>query len=78
MNDIREKGYEVYLQALEIGSRGYISSDNEETLKSIHSMLHIQAPFKKFKMDIAKLSIISSFVIFQDRTNMGSPPYSSH
>ena len=75
LNDIREKGLEVYFLALEVGSRGYISQDNEKTLKSIHSMLFVKIPFKKFKSDISKLAIISSFVIFHAKSE---PQWDKH
>ena len=75
LNDIREKGNEVYFLALEVGSRGFISKDNEKTLKSIHSMLFIKTPFKKFKSDISKLAIISSFVIYHAKSE---PQWDKH
>ena len=75
VNDIRDKGYVVFFYALEIGSRGYISGDNEKTLRSIHSSSFIQTPFKKFKSDISKLAIISSFVIFHAKSE---PQWDTH
>ena len=75
LNDIRKKGCEVYFLALEVGSRGYISQENEKTLKSIHSMTFIKTPFKKFKTDISKLDIISSFVIFHAKSEPQWDPH---
>lgn len=68
VNDIREKGYDVLLLALEVGSRGYISCDNDNTLKSIHKIMCVQMPFKRFKSQICKLAVISSFVIYHAKS----------
>ena len=64
VNDILANGFDVTLLALEVGSRGYISCDNDKTLKFIHKSLFIQTPYRKFKSQVCKLSVISSFVIF--------------
>ena len=68
VNDIESNQYHVYLLALEIGSRGYISCDNDKTLKLIHKSLSVQTTYKTFKQNICKLAIISSFVIFHAKT----------
>ena len=75
IQDIKDKDFTVFLYALEIGSRGYISNDNEKTLRSIHSTMYIKTPFKKFKSNISKLAIISSFVIFHSKSE---PQWESH
>lgn len=75
VNDVKANGHEVYLYALEVGSRGYISQENEKTLKSIHSSLCIKIPFKKFKTDISKLAIISSFVIYHAKSEPQWDPH---
>ena len=44
-NDVRENGYEPILLALEIGSRGYISKDNNKILRTIHKSMRLDIPF---------------------------------
>ena len=68
VNDITNNNFEVSLLALEVGSRGYISCENDKTLRTIHKHLNIEAPYKKFKTNICKLAVISSFVIFHAKS----------
>ena len=51
----------------EIGSRGYISPDNHERLKNLHKFCKPNTKLKKFKENIAALSIYSSYAIFIGR-----------
>jgi hypothetical protein len=51
----------------EIGSRGYISPDNHERLKSLHKFCKPNTKLKKFKENISALSIYSSYAIFIGR-----------
>jgi hypothetical protein len=76
VTDITANGYDVTLLALEVGSRGYISCDNNETLQFIHKSSSVQIPYKAFKSQISKLSLISSFVIFHAKSQpqWESPP----
>ena len=62
--DIKSKGFECDIIALEIGSRGYVSPDNQQRLKSILKLCINSVSFKNFRDDLSKLSILSSFSIY--------------
>ena len=51
----------------EIGSRGYVSNDNHDRLKHLHSYCKPSIKLKNFKQNIAALSIYSSYAIFISR-----------
>ncbi len=72
VSDIEDRNYEVNLVCLEVGSRGYLSVDNEKRLKVIHDLTDKSVKFKDFKNTISKLAILSSFSIFlcQKRTHL--------
>ena len=68
--DIESKNIKTNFLAIEIGSRGFISDDNMKRLKLLFK--HIDSKrisFKNFKNDLSKLSIVSSFVIYNSRNN---------
>ena len=70
ISDIESKGYKVKFIALEIGSRGYIDNENMKRLKSIYGLVNNnQISFKIFRDKIAKLSVLSSFVIYSARND---------
>jgi hypothetical protein len=51
--------------------------DNNNQLKLIHKSMKVAVPFKQFRLIIAKLAIISSFVIYHAKTEpmwCGLPP----
>ena len=79
MNDIIANGYEVDFFAIEIGSRGYINSENNSSLKKMRKLLKISTPLNKLKNCLSKLAIISSFVIFHAKSEPSweSPPFLS-
>ena len=67
----------------EIGSRGYISTRNSNTLKTLHSFMKPGLKLKTFKDNISALSVYSSYHIFLCRKepawsapNYLSPPIS--
>ena len=64
VSDIQSHGFQCDIIALEIGSRGYVSPDNQNRLKQILKLSHNPVKFKKFRDDISKLSILSSFAIY--------------
>ena len=64
VSDIKSNGFECDIITLEIGSRGYISPDNQKRLKSILKLCNNPASFKSFRDDLSKLAILSSFSIF--------------
>ena len=51
----------------EIGSRGYVSPDNHERLKDLHSFCKPNTKLKNFKENISALSIYSSYAVFISR-----------
>ncbi len=68
ISDIKDTGYSVKYYALEIGSRGYISQENTKRLKDILHKLKCITKLSVFKQDIAKISLISSFVVYHSKT----------
>ena len=56
--DIKSKGFECDIIALEIGSKGYVSPDNQQRLKSILKLCSNPVSFKNFPDDLSKLSIL--------------------
>ena len=67
LSDIEANGISTEFIGLEIGARGFINSDNEKRLKQIFKLGKNNDSFKNFKLNISKLSINSSFVIFTVR-----------
>ena len=59
--------YTPTLTCFEIGSRGYVSPDNQTRLKTIHSFCKPGIKLKKFKENISALSLYSSYAIFVNR-----------
>ena len=51
----------------EIGSRGYLSHDNQARLKSLHSFCKPNIKLKTFKENICALAIYTSYAIFISR-----------
>ena len=51
----------------EIGSRGYVSNENQDRLKILHSYCKPNIKLKSFKENIAALSIYTSYAIFISR-----------
>ena len=51
----------------EIGSRGYVSPDNQARLKTLHSYCKAGLKIRKFKENISALAICSSYAIFNNR-----------
>ena len=64
VSDIQDNDFDVTFIAFEVGSRGFISQDNCQRLKSFLSCVGASVSFKEFRDRISKLAIISSFVIY--------------
>ena len=58
------------LTCFEIGSRGYVSPENQTRLKTIHSFCKPGIKIKKFKENISALSLYSSYAIFVNRKEL--------
>ena len=56
--------YEVSIQAFEVGSRGYIDSDNKKRLTDLHKFCTTDVKLKNFLHNISALSITSSYFIY--------------
>ena len=69
--------HKAEVEAFEIGSRGYISPDNESRLKKLHKFCKPDVKFKTFRENISVLSFYCSFHIFLCRKDMDwtAPPY---
>ena len=63
VKDLHDLGFEVNFHALEIGSRGYISSSNLLCLSDIFSNLNKKV-VKQINREISKSALMSSFAIF--------------
>ena len=63
VNDIEENGIKVSLLCIEIGARGYISSDNQKRIKCLLNMCK-GVRYKEFRNNLSKLASLGSFVIY--------------
>ncbi len=66
INDIEEKGFSTNFYAIEISSRGYISSENQQRLKKIINFPNA-SQFRKFRLSLQKISIVCSYCIFYSK-----------
>ena len=68
IQDIRESGYEVTFEAVEIGSRGHVDKANKNRLKDILKQCNCEnVKSREFVQELGKLALIASFVIFYSR-----------
>ena len=63
------KTYAPSLTCFEVGVRGYLTKDNMDKLKDIHSLCKKNIKYKTFLKNISAISIISSYYIFTARKN---------
>ena len=59
--------YKATVIAFEVGARGYLTSDNERSLRKICSMYEKGTKPKDFLESISKLSITGSYLIYTAR-----------
>ena len=64
--DIEDAGYNVEYFPFELGSRGFISKDNEARLKQLLRKTS-NAKYNQVKQTLCKIVIISSYVIFHSK-----------
>ena len=69
VSDINANGIKTEFIALEIGSRGFISCDNDKRLRKLFNRCKSDISYKNFKLNISKLAIISSFVIYHAKND---------
>ena len=60
--------YSTKIIAIEVGSRGYVSKDNEKRLRSLHSFYKSEVSFKRFRNCLSSLAVTSSYYLFITRT----------
>ncbi len=67
ISDIENNNYTVHYYPLEIGSRGYISPDNVNRLKS-YIRFHVKdTKLTAIKNNISKIALVCSFIIFHSK-----------
>ena len=59
--------FRTKVTCFEVGSRGYVSPDNHDRLKSLHAFCKPNTKLKLFKENISALAIYSSYAIFISR-----------
>ena len=62
--DLEDKGFSVCLVPFEIGSRGYVSKRNKESLINIYVANKIDYNVLKLCKEVSKISLLCSFSIF--------------
>ena len=63
IQDIRESGYEVTFEAVEIGLRGHVDKANKNRLKDILKQCNCEnVKCREFVQELGKLALIASFV----------------
>ena len=67
VSDIREKGYKVKYYPTEIGSRAYISKNNNARLKSFLKDTTSGTKMNTIRSTICKIVLTSSFVIYHSK-----------
>ncbi len=65
--NIESKDFKVNNYALEIGSRGYISPENQNRLKHFIKGLHISNKYSHIKDNICKVAFLASFIIYHSK-----------
>ena len=64
VTDIENYGYQVEFLAIEIGSRGFLSKDNTQRLKSYLFFLKAKRPkYSAIRDNLSKMAVVSSFSI---------------
>ena len=65
VTDIRNNNYEVEYLAIEIGSRGFISSNNTQRLKQMLGYFHERnTKPREFQDKLSRMALVSSFAIY--------------
>jgi len=67
VGDISDAGFNCTLIAFEIGSRGLLTKPNKSRLRYLLRTLKSQTKFTELKSSISKMTLTSSFSIFQAR-----------
>ena len=59
--------YKATVISFEVGARGYLTKENEESLRKICSLCEEGSKFKDFSESISKLAILGSYLILTAR-----------
>ena len=72
--------HKAKITAFEVGSRGYLTSENEQRLKQICSFCEKGTSSKDFLENISKLAITSSYLIYTARKQptWSTPGFMTH
>ena len=69
ISDAESNNVQTEFIGLEIGSRGFISAENDRRLKRIFKLGNSDISYKNFKRNVSKLAIVSSFAIFHAKND---------
>ena len=64
VHDLTDKGFAVVFYAFELGSRGYLTADNAQILKSLIYLTNCKKSFKNVRDDLEKIVLCTSFSIY--------------
>ena len=64
VHDLTDKGFAVVFYAFELGSRGYLTADNAQILKSLIYLTNCKTSFKNVRDDLEKIVLCTSFSIY--------------
>ena len=68
VNDLCDRGLSVVFYTFEIGSRGFLSPDNVQTLKAMIQLSGSKISFKQIRNDLEKIVLCTSFSIYCSRS----------
>ena len=76
-SDLKKAGWTTSLTPFEVGSRGQVTKQNEETIKKMTRLVQTNTKAKKIITSISRISLLASFSIFQARCQptWESPPH---
>ena len=77
IEDIEANGFNTRYLPTEVGSRGLITPENQNRLKTLVACVTGKPPPKKLFQDISKIALICSFIIFHSKYEPSwlSPPF---
>ena len=70
-------GYKCTVQCFEVSTKGFLTTRNHTTLKTLHKFMQPHHTLNNFKQNIAAISLIASHQIFISRSDptFSAPPY---
>ena len=67
ISDIEAPGFSVEYYPLEIGSRGFVSQDNVNRIKTLCKSIKFEAKISRLKNILSKLALLASFNIYYSK-----------